>query len=165
MSRAGRPETGQSARSNARPAGPVGRSPAAPVLGRAGSVGEELDDRAVQGQRVQVHVGQRLALQFGGHALQHTRLGPAVEPHLDGAPVAEITRQVAPDAALIEHVQPGIEHLTVADLEVIVGRRQQRLLPRVLAVAQLLLVAHLVTKTAPRTVPALPQLRRHMHWA
>ena len=105
------------------------------------------------------HVGQRLALQFGGRPLQHTCLGPTVEPHVDCVPVAELARQAAPGAALIEHVEPGVQHLTMGDLEVIARWRQQRLQPHVLRVAQLLLVAHQVTRTAPPTVPTLPQLR------
>lgn len=121
------------------------------------------DDYAVQRQRVQIHTNQRLALQSGRQPFQHARLGPAVEAHIDRWLVGELARQAAPGAALIEHVEPGVEHLAVGDLEVIARRRQQRSQPRVLRVAQLLLIAHLVTRAAPPTIPTLPQLRRDVN--
>ena len=84
-----------------------------------------LDDRAVRGEGVQVHLGQRLALQFGRHPLRHAHPSPAVEADVDLVPVPELARQAAPGAALIEHVKPSGEHLAVRDLEMIARWRQQ----------------------------------------
>lgn len=68
-----------------------------------------------------------------------------------------------PDAALIEHVEPGVEHLAVRDLEMIARRRQQWSQPRALRVAQLLLIVYLVTRAAPPTIRTLPQLRHDVN--
>lgn len=56
----------------------------------------EVDDPAVQRQRVQVHPGKRFALQFGLQPFQGARVGAAVQPHIDRVPVAELMRQVQP---------------------------------------------------------------------
>lgn len=123
----------------------------------------ELDDRAVQRQRVQVDGGQCLALQLGGHPLQDARLRPAVEPHLDRVPVAELARQATPGAALVEHVEPGVQHPEMRNLEMIARRRQQRRQSRLLRVAQFPLVAHLLTVAAPPTIPTVTHLRRDVN--
>ena len=138
-------------------------SPRAAILGCAGTVRVELDERAFQGERVQVHRGQRLVLRFDRHTLQCARLGPAVEADIDRVPVAELARQAAPGTALKEHAEPGVAHLPVRDLEMVARRRQQRGQPRVMRVPQLRRVAHLVTSAAPPTVPTLSQLRRDVN--
>ena len=52
---------------------------------------------------------------------QHARLGPAVERQVDCVLVAELARRAAPDGALVERVEPGVQHLEVGSLEVLLG--------------------------------------------
>ena len=72
----------------------------------------------------QAEAGQ-LTLVFGELVLAETLVHP-LRRNLDRVPVAEFARQAAPGAALVEHVERGVEHLAVGDLEVIAWRRRQR---------------------------------------
>jgi len=67
-----------------------------PPMSGAVGVGMQLNDRAVQRQRVPVPRGRLLGQQRGEDALQHTRLGSAVEPHVDRVPRAEALRHRPP---------------------------------------------------------------------
>ena len=71
----------------------------------------QLDDRAVQRQRVQFQRSELVALQFRDDALQHARLGPAIEPHVDRVPVAKLGWQAAPGATLFRDVEQRIQDL------------------------------------------------------
>ena len=82
-------------------------------------------------------------LQLARDPLQDTTLCPAVKPHVDRVPVAELARQAAPGATLGEHSEPSVERLTMRNLAVVARRRQQRREPGVPSVSQLLLIRHL----------------------
>lgn len=51
------------------------------------------------------------ALQFGKDAVEHARLGPAAHACVDGVPVAQVRRQAAPLAAVLDRVEHGVERL------------------------------------------------------
>lgn len=115
----------------------------------------QVDVRAVQLERVGVSLDQPLLLERLKQAPQHAALGPAVEPHVDRVPVAELARETAPGAALVVHVEAGVEDLPSGDLEMNARQRQQVLDPRVLRIAQRGLTFHLVTLATPPTASSL----------
>lgn len=103
----------------------------------------------------------RLTLVFSELALAETLVHP-LRRNLDLVLVAELARQAALGAALVEHAAPGVEHLEVRELEVF-ARRRQRGQPRIPCVAQLLLVTHMATVAAPQTIATLPRLRPNVN--
>ena len=91
-------------------------------------------------------------LQLARDPLQDAALGPAVKPHVDRVPVAELARQAAPGATLGEHSEPSVERLKMRNLELVARRQQQRREPDVPSVSQLLLIRHLAP--GPRRLPS-----------
>ena len=69
--------------------------------------------------------------------------------------LADVARSLAANQGPIHTWQDGVEYLTVRNLEVVAQRPQQRRDPGVPSVSQLLLIRHLVTRTAPPTAPPL----------
>ena len=63
---------------------------------------------AVQGDRVNRDTRNLAALQLGKDAVEHARLAPAAHAGVDGVPVAQVRRQTAPFAAVLEHVEYGV---------------------------------------------------------
>ena len=131
------------------------RSLGAPVAWRAHAMRVQFDDCTVQRQRVQFQRGQLVTLQFGDDALQYAGLGPAIEPHVDRVPVAELGWQSTPGAALCHYVEQRLQDLTLRTRRLAPRRQQQRCDLLVLSIRQSLLV----TRAAPPGSPTLSDLR------
>ena len=81
---------------------------------RPGPVGMHLDDRAVQGDRLELDSHDLFALQVFEDAV----LGPAIHPGVDGMPFAKPPWQPAPLAAMLGDIQDGIEHLQIREADI-----------------------------------------------
>ena len=114
----------------------TGRSLGAPFSRRARGVRMQLDDRAVQAQRIPVQFSQQFLRQLGQHPRQHARLRPAVEPHVDRVPGTEALRQTAPLATVFSQVEQRVQHLSLGNRQLAARFRQQRRDPRVLRIGQ-----------------------------
>ncbi len=66
-----------------------------------------------------------LPLQMLEHTVQDAVLRPPVHPCIDRVPIAESLRQAAPCAAMLGHVENGIEHLQIRQVDVAPRRRKQ----------------------------------------
>ena len=67
-----------------------------------------------------------MPLQLLEHPVEYPALGPAVHAHVDGVPVAEAGRQPSPFAAMLGHVEDGIEYLQVRQADVAALHREVR---------------------------------------
>ena len=56
--------------------------------------------------------------------VQDSVLGPAVQPGVDGVPVAELGRQASPLAAVFSYIQDCVEHLQIGKADVAALYRQ-----------------------------------------
>lgn len=118
-----------------------------PFSERARTIGVQLDDRAVQGQCIQLQPGQLVTQQLAHDPLQHAGLGRAIEPHVDRVPGTQLGRQAAPAAAFLRDVEQRIRVVALGYRQLAARRRQQRRVPHVLTIRQ----SHLVTsRTAAR---------------
>ena len=77
-----------------------------------------LDDRAVQGDCLELDSQELFALQVGKDLVENPILGPAIHPGVDGVPVAEPLRYAPPLAALLGDRQDGIEHLQIREADI-----------------------------------------------
>ena len=64
------------------------------------------------------------ALQLGKDAVEHACPGPAAHARVDGVPVAQVLGQATPLAAVLDHVEHGVERLQVGQLDVAALHRQ-----------------------------------------
>ena len=78
----------------------------------------DFDDGAVERDRLDLDAHDLCLLQAFEHTIQHTQLRPAVHAGIDGVPVAEAFGQAAPLAAMLAHIQDGVEHLQVGKTDV-----------------------------------------------
>ena len=85
-----------------------------------------LDDGAVQRQRFELDAHDLFSLQLFEDPVEDAVLRPAVHAHVDGVPIAEATGQAAPFAAMLRHVQDGVEHLQVRQADVAALHRKVR---------------------------------------
>ena len=85
-----------------------------------------LDDGAVQRHRFQLEAHDPLPLQLLEHPVEHPALRPAVHAHVDGVPVAVPGRQPPPLAAMLGHVEDGVEYLQVRQADVAALHRKVR---------------------------------------
>ena len=76
------------------------------------------DHGAVQRHGFDLDADDLLALEALEDAVEHSGLAPAVHARVDGVPVAEVLRQPAPLAALLGHMQDGVEHAEVGQADV-----------------------------------------------
>lgn len=83
-----------------------------------------LDDGAVQTDRLQPNPDQLFGLHPREHAIKHASLGPAIQACIDRVPVAEAFGQCTPFAAVFGHVQHGVEHLQVVERDTAALPRQ-----------------------------------------
>ncbi len=60
------------------------------------------------------------------HAVQNPVLRPPVPARVDGVPVAEVLRQAAPLAAMLGHVENGVEYRQVREADMAPLPRPQR---------------------------------------
>ena len=79
---------------------------------------------AVQGYRVDRDARNLAALQLGKHTVEYARFAPAAHTGVDGVPVAQVRRQTAPLAAVLDHVEYGVEHLQVGQTDIAALHRQ-----------------------------------------
>jgi len=77
-----------------------------------------LDDGRVQRDGFDADAHHLRPLQLLEHPIEHAQLGPAVHARVDRVPVAEALGQAAPLAAVLGHVEDGIEHVQVAHADV-----------------------------------------------
>src|SRR5579863_8861405 len=83
-----------------------------------------LDDRAVQTHRFDLDADELLALQLGKQPVEHTGLSPAIHARVDRMPITESLRQRTPLAAVLSHIEDGIDHVEVLVRDVAVLTRQ-----------------------------------------
>lgn len=77
-----------------------------------------LDDSAVQRHCFNANTHELRALQLFEHPVQHTALAPAVHAGVERMPIAKALGQAAPLAAMLGHVQDGIEYGEVVQTDI-----------------------------------------------
>ena len=83
-----------------------------------------LDAGAVQADGLELDTHNLAALQLGKDALEHTRFGPSAHTGIEGVPVAQMAGKAAPLAAVLDHVEHGVERLQIGQLDVATRHRQ-----------------------------------------
>ena len=83
-----------------------------------------LDRGAVQRYRLDPDANNLRLLQLLKHPIQHTAFAPAVHAGVDGVPIAEAFGQAAPLAAMLGHVQNGIQYAQIAETDIAPLERQ-----------------------------------------
>jgi len=78
----------------------------------------DLDAGGVQRDRLDLDAHDLGPLQFLEHAIEYTGLGPAVHARVDRVPVAEPFGQSTPLAAMLGHVEDGVDYLQVAQADI-----------------------------------------------
>jgi len=73
---------------------------------------------AVQRYRLDLDAHDLGLLQLLEHPVEHPALAPAVHARIDRVPIAEALGQAAPLAALLGHVQDGIQNTEVGQTHV-----------------------------------------------
>ena len=71
----------------------------------------DFHDGAVQGDRLDLDAHNLFSLELCEHSIEDAALRPPIHPSVDGVPVAESLGQAAPFAAVLGHVEDGIENL------------------------------------------------------
>jgi hypothetical protein len=94
------------------------------------------DRSRVQRHCFKLDADDLLDLQLLEHTIENAGLGPAAHPHIDGVPTAKTLRKTTPFAALLRHIQHGVEHLQVAQAHVPTLHRQRILDPFILRFCQ-----------------------------
>lgn len=82
-----------------------------------------LDDGTVR-HCLDANAHELRALQLLEHAVKHTALAPAVHAGVERMPVAKALGQAAPLAAMLGHVQDGVEYGEVAQADIATLHRQ-----------------------------------------
>ena len=77
-----------------------------------------LDDGAVERHRFDLDAHDLGMLQLLEHPIHHPHLGPAVHAGVDRVPVAKSLGQAAPLAAVLGHVQYGVQDLQIGKPDV-----------------------------------------------
>ncbi len=95
-----------------------------------------LHARAVQPHHLHADADQPFALQVLEHPVEDAALRPAAHPRVDRVPVAEAFREAAPFAAVLRHVEDGVEHAQVRQADVAPLPRKHRLDPLVLRLGE-----------------------------
>ena len=78
----------------------------------------DLDAGGVQRDRLDLDAHDLGPLQFLEHAIEYTGLGPAVHARVDRVPVAEPFGQSTPLAAMLGHIEDGVDYLQVAQADI-----------------------------------------------
>jgi len=65
-----------------------------------------------------------LLLQPGKDTVQDPGLAPAAHPCVDGMPIAQMLGQTAPFAAMLNHIQQGVEQLQIGHAHIAALTRQ-----------------------------------------
>src|SRR5271168_3189665 len=82
------------------------------------------DNRAIQTHRLDLDADELLTLQLRKEPIEHTGLSPAVHARVDRMPVTESFRQCTPLAAILGHIEDGIDHVEVLVRDVAALTRQ-----------------------------------------
>ena len=90
------------------------------------TVGMYLHAGAVEAQGLDPDPDHLLPLQGLEHAVQNAVLRPPVHARVDSVPVSEVLRQATPLAAVLGHLQNGVEYLQVREADIAPLPRQQR---------------------------------------
>ena len=77
-----------------------------------------LDQGAVQRYRLDPDANNLRLLQLLKHPIQHTAFAPAVHTSVDGVPITEALGQAAPLAAMLGHIQNGIQYAQIAETDI-----------------------------------------------
>ena len=78
----------------------------------------DFDGGRIQAHGLDANAHHLLALQLLEDPIQHAVLGPAVHAGVDGVPRSEAFGQAAPLAAVLGHIEQGVQQLQVVDLYV-----------------------------------------------
>ena len=82
------------------------------------------DDGAVQAYRFDLDAHDLSMLQLLKHTIEHPVLGPAIHARVEGVPIAKALGQAAPLAAVLGHVEHGIDHAQILMGDVAMSLRQ-----------------------------------------
>jgi hypothetical protein len=83
------------------------------------------DAGRIQRNRLNADTHHLLALQLLEYPIKDACLAPAAHAGVNGVPVTKAFRQTTPFAAVLCHVQDGIEHITIAQPDVAALHRQR----------------------------------------
>jgi hypothetical protein len=78
----------------------------------------DFDGGRIQAHGLDANAHHLLALQLLEDPIQHAVLGPAVHAGVDGVPRSEAFGPAAPLAAVLGHIEQGVQQLQVVDLYV-----------------------------------------------
>ena len=97
-----------------------------PFFSRPGAIGMPLDAGAVQAHGLPPDLDHPRPLPMREPAVQNPVLRPPVQARVDGVAVAEGLRPAAPLAAVLGHVENGVEYRQVREADMAPRPRQQR---------------------------------------
>ena len=83
-----------------------------------------LDSGAVEREGLDLDANDLLLLERFEDAVKDAAFGPSVHSCIDGMPVAESFGQSAPLAAMLGHIQNGVENLKVGEADIAALTRQ-----------------------------------------
>ena len=83
-----------------------------------------LHNGAVQGNGLDLDANDLCALQLLEHPIQHTAFAPAVHARVDSVPITEAFGQTAPLAAVLGHVQNGVQYIQITETDIAPLKRQ-----------------------------------------
>ena len=75
-----------------------------------------LDGGRIQAHDLDADAHDLLALQLLEDLIQHPVLGPAIHASVDGMPISKAFGQSAPLAAMLGHIEQGVQQLPVVEL-------------------------------------------------
>jgi hypothetical protein len=83
-----------------------------------------LHNGAVQGNSLDLDTNDLCALQLLKHPIQHTALAPAIHASVDSVPITEAFGQTAPLAAMLGHIQNGVQYAQITETDIAPLKRQ-----------------------------------------
>lgn len=88
------------------------------IVAFVGSVHLHLDGGAVQRDGIDFDSDDLSMLQALEHTIQHTGLRPAAPASIDGMPATEAFGQATPFAALLGHIEDGVQDLKIRETDI-----------------------------------------------
>ena len=77
-----------------------------------------LDQGAVQRDRLNLDANDLRLLQLLKHPIQHTTFTPAIHARVYRVPITKALGQTAPLATLFSHIQNGIQYVKIAQADI-----------------------------------------------
>jgi len=83
-----------------------------------------LHNGAVQGNSLDLDANDLCLLQLIRHPIQHTAFASAVHVRVDSVPITEAFGQSAPLAAMLGHIQNGVQYAQITKTDIAPLKRQ-----------------------------------------